>query len=92
VAAAIVPTDVSRGYREEIEHWAWCILNPSEENKPRCKPEIALADAVIALTTNIAIAERHPITFEADWFDIQSDATPDGTSPRKADAVLAAVS
>ena len=35
VAAATVPTDVSRGYREEIEHWAYCIKNPSPENQPQ---------------------------------------------------------
>ena len=33
---------VSRGYREEIEHWAWCIRNPAPENKPHCTPEVAL--------------------------------------------------
>ena len=46
----------SRGYTEEMEHWAWCIRNPSPENQPRCKPEVAIADAVIALVSNIALA------------------------------------
>ena len=42
---------VSRGYKEEIEHWAWCIRNPDPKNKPHCTPEVALGDAVIALTS-----------------------------------------
>lgn len=72
---------VSRGYTEEIEHWAWCIRNPDPENKPRCYPEVALADAVIALTTNVAIREGRKIEFQDSWFDIDSDETPDGSTP-----------
>jgi len=68
---------VSRGYTEEIEHWAWCIRNPDPANQPKCKPEVALADAVIALTTNIAIRHNKPIDFKDEWFDIASDATPE---------------
>ncbi len=62
---------ISRGYTEEIEHWAWCIRNPSDEHRPRCHPKVALADAVIALTTNIAIRNpEHPqIDFKPEWFD-----------------------
>ena len=43
---------VSRGYAEELEHWAWCIRHPAPEHQPRCPPKVALADAIIALTTN----------------------------------------
>ena len=43
-----------RGYTEELEHWAWCIRNRAPENLPRCHPKVALGDAVIALTTNMA--------------------------------------
>lgn len=74
----------SRGYTEEMEHWAWCIRNPDPANQPRCKPEVALADAVIALVSNIALGntEQQPrISFEADWFDIDSDVTPEGGKP-----------
>jgi predicted dehydrogenase len=74
----------SRGYTEEIEHWAWCIRNPSPENQPRCKPEVAIADAVIALVSNIALANpqaRPRIEFEREWFDIDSDVTPEGVAP-----------
>ena len=35
----------SRGYTEEIEHWAYCIRNKAPENKPRCYPAVALGDA-----------------------------------------------
>ena len=74
----------SRGYTEEMEHWAWCIRNPSPENQPRCKPEVAIADAVIALVSNVALAnpDTQPrITFKPEWFDIASDDTPEGVKP-----------
>lgn len=80
--------DISRGYTEEIEHWAYCIRNPDPENKPRCYPEVAMADAVIALSTNVAMqrgAAGGPgfVKFEESWFDRDSDDTPDGSDVRK---------
>jgi len=74
----------SRGYTEEMEHWAWCIRNPDPENQPRCKPEVAIADAVIALVSNIALANpttQPRIEFKPEWFDIASDETPEGVAP-----------
>ena len=74
----------SRGYQEEMEHWAWCIRNPAPENQPRCKPEVAIADAVIALVSNIALANpatQARIEFKPEWFDIASDETPEGVKP-----------
>jgi predicted dehydrogenase len=74
----------SRGYTEEMEHWAWCIRNPAPENQPRCKPEVAIADAVIALVSNIALAnpQTQPrIEFKPEWFDIADDTTPEGVKP-----------
>jgi predicted dehydrogenase len=84
VSKAATGENVSRGYTEEIEHWAWCIRNPAPENKPRCYPEVAMGDAVIALTTNVAMAKQargEPgfVKFDEAWFDIKSDATPDGS-------------
>jgi predicted dehydrogenase len=84
VAKAATGEDVSRGYTEEIEHWAWCIRNPAPENTPRCYPEVAMGDAVIALSANIAMAKQARgeagfIPFESSWFDFRSDATPDGS-------------
>ena len=72
---------VSRGYTEELEHWAWCVRNPDAANQPRCKPKVALGDAVIALTTNIAIRENRRIEFKKEWFEIDSDETPEGVQP-----------
>jgi predicted dehydrogenase len=84
VAQAALPTEVSRGYREEIEHWAWCIRNPSPDHKPRCTPKVALADAVIALVSNMAISRNERIVFDPGWFDPASDSTPEGDAPRPA--------
>jgi len=77
--------DVSRGYAEELEHWAWCIRNPAPENQPRCHPEVALVDAVIALTTNIAGREGRRIVFQPAWFDIHQNDTPEGIPPTISD-------
>ena len=85
VAQAADSGPVSRGYNEEIEHWAYCIRNPSPENRPRCYPEVAMGDAVIALTTNVAIKNGHQgkgghIQFDPEWFERDSDETPDGSN------------
>jgi hypothetical protein len=129
---------ISRGYTEEIEHWAWAIREKeklvakaatpapattgaegaegeaaaddqkadtappdsadtappaSAETTPpaateisvplRCSPKVALADAVIALTANLAIAQGKKkgqncrIDFKPEWFDVDSDETPE---------------
>jgi predicted dehydrogenase len=82
---------VSRGYTEEMEHFAWCIRNFDQaemkakkdqyENNPRCHPKVALADAVIALTSNVSMGKQEKIAFKHEWFDIASDETPDGSKP-----------
>ncbi|MBN2473894.1 MAG: Gfo/Idh/MocA family oxidoreductase [Pirellulales bacterium] len=73
--------DVSRGYTEEEEHWAWCIRNnPQNEDpdlQPKCYPKVAMADAVIALTTNIAARRGMRVEFKKEWFDPDDDATPE---------------
>jgi predicted dehydrogenase len=84
--------EVSKGYKEEMEHFAWCVRNLDEaalkekkwdyENNPRCHPKVAMADAVIALTSNISIRENRRIDFKKEWFDIDSDETPEGDKPR----------
>ena len=84
VAQSALGDDVSRGYTEELEHWAWCISNPDapkdeHHGRPHCHPKVALADAVIALTTNIAAEKGERIDFKKEWFDIHSDETPDGS-------------
>jgi predicted dehydrogenase len=70
-----------RGYTEELEHWAWCIRNRAPENLPRCTPKVAMSDAVIALTTNIAARQGARIEFKKEWFDIDNDKTPEGVKP-----------
>jgi predicted dehydrogenase len=81
VAQQAIGGPVSRGYTEELEHFAWCIRNPDPVNQPRCKPEVALGDAVIALVTNIAMRENRRIEFQKEWFQIESDETPEGVKP-----------
>jgi len=73
--------EAQRGYTEEMEHWAWCIKNPAPENQPRCKPEVALGDAVIALATNMAAREGRRIEFKKEWFQVDSPLTPEGLTP-----------
>lgn len=72
---------VSRGYKEEIEHWAWCVKeNPDCQDpvvQPRCNPRIALGDAVIALVTNIAADKGESVSFKESWFDPDDDETPE---------------
>ncbi len=85
VAKAAASGPVSRGYTEEIEHWAYCIRNPAKENKVKCYPAIAMGDAVIALTTNVAIqrgmkGDAGYVQFKESWFEVDSDDTPDGSS------------
>jgi predicted dehydrogenase len=96
--AAAASGPVSRGYTEEIEHWAWCIRNKAPENQPRCKAEVALGDAVIALTTNVAIKNANDkncktggyIVFDEKWYDLNDDATPDGSDVKATAETLGA--
>ena len=105
---AVYGSDVSRGYCEELEHWAYCIRkNPNadpemvdEEIMPllvsaygekafgdgvnvkpklltRCRGEVAIWDAVIALVTNISAKLNKTIEFKESWFDAQSPETPE---------------
>ena len=75
----------SRGYREEMEHLAYCIRqlgsNPTPEQrqqfKPRCDGRAAMADAIVALTANQAMKNRTRIEFRDEWFDPASPEVPD---------------
>ncbi len=81
---------VSRGYKEEMADFAFCIrewdakagYEKSSDGKyvqrlPRCHGEVAMADAILALTANLAMAQRRKIDFELDWFKPESDQVPD---------------
>lgn len=86
VAANVSSYAPSRGYREELEHFAYCVRNNTsgslyEVNDPkllpRCHGEVALADAVIALTANLAMRQNQRIEYDPAWFDFAKDDTPD---------------
>jgi predicted dehydrogenase len=74
----------SRGYREEMEHLAYCIRmldqgmeRDREALRPRCDGRAAMADAIIALTANQAMKRKERIVFEPSWFDPASNDVPD---------------
>src|SRR5690606_31870766 len=82
--AAAASGPVSRGYTEEIEHWAYCIRENDPDVRPRCHPEVALGDAVMALTARYAMqlaseGKGGYVKFQEEWFDYKHDATPDGS-------------
>ena len=87
---------VSRGYREEIEHWAWCISTGDRTNQPRCNGPVALGDAVIALTAKQAIANSQKkgghgfIQFQTEWFDADTDAVPEAIGMEETKKMFAA--
>ncbi len=74
--AGLEDTLASRGYREEQEHLAWLIRNPGH-GQPRCNGQVALADTVVALVSNMAARERRRIEFRPGWFDVRSDEVPE---------------
>jgi predicted dehydrogenase len=95
--AALGPRPVSRGYREEMEDFAFCIRmhaqakgeeekkawregppgKPGEPRGPRCHGMVAMADAIIALTSNIAMETHQRIEFQDKWFKLSDDPSKD---------------
>lgn len=74
----------SRGYREELEHFAFCVRHGDQSNyhadtehQPRCTGTVAMADAIIALTSNMAMRQNRRIEFESAWFDPDSNEVPE---------------
>lgn len=79
---------VSRGYREEMEHFAHCIrtqgphywrdgqMVPPSEGGLRCSGLQGMADVVMALTCNLSMRTKQRIEFKDEWFDPDNDATP----------------
>ncbi|MSQ92962.1 MAG: Gfo/Idh/MocA family oxidoreductase [Gemmataceae bacterium] len=89
----------SRGYREEMEHLAYCIRMREEgmeadrdQLKPRCDGRAAMADAIIALTANQAMKNRARIDFRREWFEVNADPTRDAQEVPDADMREEAVS
>jgi len=87
-AGAAAPGKVSRGYREEMEHFAYCVRMIQEakgdkdeikkwQQTPRCHGRVAMADAIVALTSNLAMRHNKRIKFEESWFEAGSDDVPD---------------
>lgn len=83
-----------RGYRTEMEHFAFCVRKWQELKQPvnydkkdgkllhadiipRCHGEVAMADAIIALTANMAMDSKARIVFEDSWFDPTSTSVPE---------------
>ena len=78
-----------RGYRSEMEHFAYCVRkwdkNIGWEKKdgkfvqevPRCHGEVAMADAILALTANMAMKARQRIEFDANWFAADKPDCPE---------------
>jgi predicted dehydrogenase len=81
--AALGSGPVSRGYREEMEHFAYCVRmwgegqGKKDRPLPRCHGRIAMADAIIALTSNQAMRKKQRIEFKSSWFDAASPEVPD---------------
>ncbi|MHC5539086.1 gfo/Idh/MocA family oxidoreductase, partial [Singulisphaera rosea] len=83
----LATADPSRGYREELEHFAFCLRNGNasdyyadKDHLPRCRGEVALADAVIALTSNLAMRQKRRIEFDEKWFDYTSPEVPENSA------------
>ncbi|MDY3556365.1 Gfo/Idh/MocA family oxidoreductase [Gemmata sp. JC717] len=51
---------------------------------PRCHGEVAMADAILALTSNMAMAKKERIVFEEAWFKVDDPATPEDKHAKKA--------
>lgn len=66
---------ISRGYREEMEHFCYCIR--TGKNELRCNGTVAMADAIMALTANLAMKHKKRIEFKPEWFDPSSEAAPE---------------
>ncbi|MFO1091750.1 MAG: Gfo/Idh/MocA family oxidoreductase [Planctomycetaceae bacterium] len=81
--------NISRGYTEEMEHFCWAIREykdqyyrdgqeiSREEGGLRCNGVVAMADAIMAHTANLAMKHRKRIEFKPEWFDPGSDAAPE---------------
>jgi predicted dehydrogenase len=80
---------VSRGYTEEMEDFAFCVrqwdpkLGYAKDSEgdykqrlTRCHGEIAMVDAIVALTANHAMHTHQRIEFKPEWFDAAKPDVP----------------
>ena len=66
---------VNRGYQQELEAFAHAVRNPGA--KLRCDGRVAMADAVMALSANVAMRQGQPLTFQKAWYDPATNEVPD---------------
>ncbi len=78
-----------RGYRTEMEHFAFCVRKWDEkigwekkdgkfvQEVPRCHGQVAMADAILALTANMAMDKKVRIEFDPKWFEPESPEVPE---------------
>jgi hypothetical protein len=69
------------GFIAELEHWAWCVRNPSAKNQPRCDAQSGLSATVLAVAAAQAVKHGTRIDFEKEWFDADSKKTPEDDKP-----------
>ena len=83
---------ISKGYREEMEDFAYCVRlwdtkqgyekdrnGKYKQRLTRCHGEIAMVDAIVALTANQAMRSHERIAFKDAWFDADKmDEVPPG--------------
>ncbi len=87
---------ISRGYREEMEDFAYCVrlwdakqgYEKDREGKykqrlTRCHGEVAMVDAIVALTANQAMRTHQRIEFQDAWFNADKDDVPPGEQKAK---------
>ena len=72
-----------------MEHFAYCVRrwDPKlgyqqkdgkyEQELPRCHGEVAMADAILALTANMAMDKRVRIEFDPKWFQADTPDVPE---------------
>ena len=72
---------VSRGYTEEMEHFCYAIKNLDDfidgegnmklpkDGGLRCPGTQGMADAIMALTSNLAMEKKKRVEFKKEWFD-----------------------
>jgi predicted dehydrogenase len=80
--ASLGASPPSRGYREEMEDFAYCVRTWNQTDKkerrlPRCHGRVAMADAIIALTSNLAMQRHQRIEYRPEWFQADSAEVPD---------------
>jgi hypothetical protein len=65
-----------------MEDFAYCVRMWNQGDKkdrrlPRCHGRVAMADAIVALTSNQAMRKKQRIEFKHEWFDPASTDVPD---------------